>query len=91
MKNSDVTITYADGSTEIRPAESFKKRPTVHKGCCTKCGQEVRWRRIAKKNRLLDRGGYAGQEHACPADAKRRQIDHGFSAPAQNRLGSAST
>jgi hypothetical protein len=91
MNNSDVTITYPDGSTAIRPASSFKAKPLVQKGRCTKCGQEVRWRRIGKKYRLLDRRGYAGQEHACPADAKRRQIDHGFSAPAQNRLGSAST
>jgi ferredoxin len=91
MKNSDVTIIYADGSTEIRPAKSFKKRPTVRNGRCTKCGQPVRWRKIGKEQRLLDRGGYAGQEHACPEDAKRRPLDHGFSVPAPNRLGSAST
>lgn len=96
MKNSDVTITYADGSTTIRPASSFKKKPSVRNGRCAKCGQEVRWRMIGNpkrggRKRLLDRGGYDGQEHACPADAKRRPIDHGFSVPAQNRLGSAST
>ena len=62
MKNSDVTITYADGSTTIRPASSFKKKPSVRNGRCAKCGQEVRWRMIGNpkpggRKRLLDRGG----------------------------------
>jgi hypothetical protein len=59
-----VKVTNPDGSTELRPASSFRK-PKTRKGRCTRCGMRVRWRQIGGRWRLLDRGGLAGELHVC--------------------------